>query len=511
MDGPRKPIRWGGAAAIAIMAVIALVVVWLRDVSQQHHVLGTGIVLIVASFLLFLWAILLSRLPGRVRLFIFLGGAAAIAFCVSSLEIKGVTGDLIPIIRFKGAKPKVVATSAASLITTNAETSEFPQFLGPNRNGVIKRIVVNTNWNETPPELLWRRPVGSGWSGFAISSGLAITQEQQDNRELVNAYDLRNGAPKWSHSDESRYFTTLGGEGPRTTPTIVGERVFTLGPTGILNCLDRGTGKLIWTHNLAREYSAKVPEWGFAGSPLYFNGQVIVCAGGHPNRTLVAHDAETGKFLWGGGDDSAGYSSPTLLTLAGVEQIVLFTHKFVSGFDPQKGTPLWSHPWPPSHPHVTMPIQIGTNQLLVSSGYGYGSELLEIAKSNEVFSASRVWKSNRLKSKFANLIFYSGFVYGLDDGILACLDPATGERKWHGERHGHGQMLLVGDIILLMAENGEVLLIEPSPESERVVASFRAFKSKTWNPPALAGSFLLVRNDLEAACFKLPVSARISQ
>jgi outer membrane protein assembly factor BamB len=236
---------------------------------------------------------------------------------------------------------------------------------------------------------------------------------------------------------------------------------------------------------------------------------VIVGAGGTHARSLVAHNASTGKFLWGGGDDSAGYSSPTALNLAGVRQAVVFNYSAVAGHDLANGKLLWRYAWHTATPHCAMPIQISTNRILASQGYGYGSELIEVSQTNGVWTAERVWKSNRLRSKFANLILYRGLVYGLDDGVLVCFDPDAGERKWQGERHGHGQMLLIDEVILLIAENGELLLIEPSPAEEKIVARFRAFQTKTWNPPAIAGEYLLVRNDLEAACFKLPLASNV--
>jgi outer membrane protein assembly factor BamB len=263
------------------------------------------------------------------------------------------------------------------------------------------------------------------------------------------------------------------------------------------------TGRLVWSKKLTEEHSTGVPEWGFAGAPLVHDGLVIASVGGKDGRSLVAHEAATGKFVWGGGEQPPGYSSPTVMELAGVNQVVVFNGRAVAGHDFKDGRVLWEHPWKTSTPHCTMPLQISTNRVLASQGYGYGSELLEVARTNGAWRVERVWKSNRLKSKFANLILHRGFVYALDDGILACVDPATGERKWHGERYGHGQMLLVNNVILLMAENGEVLLVEPSPDAERVVARFRALTTKTWNPPALAGEYLLVRNDQEAACFKV--------
>jgi outer membrane protein assembly factor BamB len=196
------------------------------------------------------------------------------------------------------------------------------------------------------------------------------------------------------------------------------------------------------------------------------------------------------------------------MDIEGVRQAVIFNYSAVAGYELSNGKMLWRYPWHTATPHCTMPIQISTNRVLASQGYGYGSELIEVSRTNGNWNAERVWKSNRLRSKFANLILHDGLVYGLDDGVLVCFDPNVGERKWQGERHGHGQMLLIGEVILLMAENGEVLLIEPSPTEEKIVARFQGLQTKTWNPPALAGEYLLVRNDSEGACFKLPLASK---
>jgi outer membrane protein assembly factor BamB len=513
MDDPQKKRRapWRGPAGVVIFAAIALAVIWTRGSSQQDRVLRTGGVLIVSVLLFFLWAIFFTRLRGRTRALLLLAGVFVVGALSKSVEIKGVSGDLVPILRWKWThKTGATVASAGAVPVERKGGPTFPQFLGSDRNGVIRGVALDTNWSATPPRELWRHPVGAAWTGFVVADGIAVTQEQFGERELVTAYDLETGKLIWSHEDQARYFTTLGGEGPRANPTIFESKVYALGATGILNCLDLQNGKAIWSKDLVKENGASVPSWGFAGAPLVADGLVMVNAGGKPDKGLVAYDAATGNFVWGGGDDSAGYSSPTVMTLGGAKQIVLFSHARVEGHDPSNGKVLWTHPWPSGHPHCSMPIQISADTLLASSGYGYGSELLKISRTNGGWSAERVWKSNRLKSKFGNLIFYNGFVYGLDDGVLVCFDPAAGERKWQGDRHGHGELLLVDDLLLMMAENGEVFLIRAAPDEERVVARFRALTGKTWNPPALAGEYLLVRNDAEAACFKVPLASKRS-
>ena len=332
-----------------------------------------------------------------------------------------------------------------------------------------------------------------------------MTQEQRGDEELVACYDLLTGRLLWSHADTARYFTTLAGEGPRATPAVSGNRVVTLGSTGILNCLDLDTGRGIWSRNIIADNSSRIPEWGVAGSPLVLNGLVIVNPGGKDGRSLVAYRLSDGAFVWGGGDDSASYSSPCAATINGVRQILIFNQHAIFGHAAADGKVLWQHPWDPHQPHVALPVVLDADRVFVSSGYGIGSELLKIARdSSGRFSAARLWKTNRLKSKFNNVVARNGYVYGLDDGILCCLDLATGGLKWKDGRYGHGQFLLVRDTLLITAENGDVVLVDPVPTERRELTKFRALDGKTWNPPALVGDLLLLRNDQEAACYKLP-------
>lgn len=491
---------------VLLLAVSALLFIWNTDQSRQHHILQSIVLALITLLLLFAWAVLFSGLQTRARRVVL---AAFILLCVaigSSFKVTGVTGDLLPIIKPRWHKPPQLTSTVKTNAASAAPNVSFPQFLGATRDGTLDTRL-ETNWTANPPQLLWRRPVGNAWSGFAIANGLAITQEQRDQSEFVAAYDLLTGEPRWLHSDPARHSTPLGGEGPRATPTIHSNRVYTLGALGDLNCLDLPTGKRIWTKNLTAKLDGDVPEWGFANSPLILSNLLVVQANSSI-ASLAAFNIDTGDVAWTGGHDNNGYSSPALVTLAGAPQIISFNAHNVSAHDPANGRVLWEHPWPATHPHVTTPIAISTNTLLVSSGYGYGSELLEISRNGTNFTAARVWKSNRFKSKFANMIPHAGHVYGLDDGILAAIDPADGRRIWHDGRVGHGQLLLAKDTFLLMAENGEVQLIAPNPtepEQDRTIARLKVFKDKTWNPPALAGEYLLIRNNIEAACYKLRV------
>jgi outer membrane protein assembly factor BamB len=233
---------------------------------------------------------------------------------------------------------------------------------------------------------------------------------------------------------------------------------------------------------------------------------VVVSAGGPRGRSLVAYEKDTGEPAWAAGDDGSGYGSPALVTLLGRPQVLSFNAGSVSAHEPETGRVLWQHAWPRAQPNVAQPLKVSEDRVLFSSGYGVGSKLFEVTPAGEAaYQARLVWETPRLKAKFVNMVLFEGFVYGLDDGILACLDPATGDRKWKAGRYGHGQMILVDRTLLVQTEEGELVLVDPSPDGLKEIARFNALDAKTWNPPALAAPFLLVRNDKEAACYELPI------
>ncbi|HXT38904.1 MAG TPA: PQQ-binding-like beta-propeller repeat protein [Candidatus Angelobacter sp.] len=512
-------MRWWPAFLVLASAGLAIFYfLVIREDSRQWRNLDAMVTCIAAVLLLLLWMLFLSRLRWKVRLLLSGSVAGLIGLAVAMFRIHGVTGDLLPIFRFRWSRPpsstllspggKIASVRRPAAPDASISSgNEFSQFLGPHRNAVLPDgPALARDWKAQPPVKLWRQPIGAGWSGFAIAGDRAVTQEQRGEEELVVCYELLTGRPLWSHADKARYFTTLAGEGPRATPAIKGDKVVTLGSTGILNCLDLASGRGIWSRNIVADNSSRAPEWGVAGSPLVLDDLVIVNPGGKDGRSLVAYRLSDGAFAWGGGDDNASYSSPCVATISDVRQILIFNQHAIFGHAAVDGKVLWRHPWDSHQPHVALPVVLDGNRVFVSSGYGVGSELLVITRdSSGIFSAARLWKTNRLKSKFNNVVTRNGYVYGLDDGILCCLDLSTGELKWKDGRYGHGQFLLVRDALLITAENGDIVLVDPVPTERRELTKFRALDGKTWNPPALVGDLLLVRNDQEAACYRLPL------
>lgn len=502
-----KTIRWWPVGWIAGLTALVLVLIQLRmPESAQRRVLASIATAAISGLLLLLWLLLFSRAPWKVRL----GGLAAvlvgaIAF-TQIFEYGGVTGDLMPVFRARWSKARTVPAGAKT--GDELAAASYSQFLGSDRNGVVSGVELARNWEASPPKLLWRQPIGEGWSGFAVKGGLAVTLEQQGPEEWVSAYELSTGKKAWSHAHVSRHETPIGGIGPRSVPTLDGGRAYAMGATGHLSALDLATGRLLWEHDVVEEHHGKVPEWGKSCSPLVVDGKVIVSAGGANGHSLVAYDAATGALAWHAGDDRSGFSSPLLAELAGTRQIVIFNGSSVVAHHPEDGRVLWQFPWSPGQPNVSQPLPLPGDRLFVSSGYGIGGKMLKIVPAEDgKLDVQVLWESPRLKAKFSNTVPFGGELYGLDDGVLVCLDPETGERCWKAGRYGHGQLLLVGDLLLAQTEGGEVILIEPNPEELRELGRFTAVDGKAWNPPALAGNLLLVRNDREATAWELPTEA----
>lgn len=492
-------------------------VVWVRLQMEwpfQERNLVSAQISIVSGILLLVWWTFLSRAPNRLRLSITFGLVGLAVACAALFRVRGVSGDLLPIVELRWttrALPEASTPNQSSISPAlnlfNDPTNSFPQFLGPDRDGVLAGPKLETNWLAFPPEVLWRQPVGAAWSGFAIVGDVCITQEQRGADECVAAYELRTGKPVWAHTNQGRYDTVIAGEGPRATPTIVGNRVFTCGAMGVLNCLDLASGKLIWTRDIIADSGGKIPQWGYTASPLVVDGLVMVHGGEEVQRSVFAYRIEDGTRAWTAGTSPQSYASLTLATLAETKQVLAFNDGSISAHDPATGATLWEKNWGNGNVVCASPVVVGSNQVLFSSGYGVGAELIEISRvSTNRLSAKLVWKSIRMKSKFAHMFARGGNLYGLDDGIFACVNLDDGAQRWKEGRYGHGQGLLVGENYLLMAESGELVLLRLTPESPNELARFRVFNSKTWNPIALAGDLLLVRNDREAVCLRLKIS-----
>ncbi|MCA1629125.1 MAG: PQQ-like beta-propeller repeat protein [Acidobacteria bacterium] len=396
------------------------------------------------------------------------------------------------------------ATSDANHAAGEAGRNYWTNFRGPNRDGRYEERAIRTGgWGALKP--MWKQPVGDGFSSFVVADGVAYTIEQRRRQEVVAAYQVETGRELWTRGWGAAFSPDDTGDGPRSTPTWDAGRLYALGAEGELECLDAKTGRVVWQKNILTDNGAANLQWGTAASPLVVDDKVIVMPGGSSGKAFVAYNKMTGARAWSSQNDHASYTSPMLATLGGRRQIVGVTASRLVGLDPSDGSLLWSQSWNTQMGiNVAQPIAVGRNRVFLSAGYGHGAALVELTPQGKGFEARTVWENTNLKTKFNSAVLDGGFVYGLDEGILTCIDLATGERRWKGGRYNYGQVLYAsGHLIVTDGGSGEVALVRADPAQYAEVARFQAVSGKTWNVPALAGGRLLVRNGSEMACYNL--------
>ncbi|WP_254510525.1 outer membrane protein assembly factor BamB family protein [Anatilimnocola floriformis] len=484
-----------------------------------------------AAFSAWFWFCFRSRFSRRLRLGVAgvtsLIVVAAVSTTVAMFAQGALvfSGSLVPRLAAREHEAALVVTTPPmeqnKLGITTAE--DFPQFLGPDRNAWIRGPKLARDWDANPPRLLWKQPIGAGWSAFSAVNGFAVTLEQRGSEEWIACYEVETGKPVWGQSIPSRHETALGGIGPRSTPTIADGHVYSLGANGVLQCLS-GDGQLLWSDDLRKRYSISASEdeqnvmFGRPASPLIVDSLVVVPGGGHPGKgkNLIAFDRATGLLVWecentlpSGEADQIAYASPSLATLAGRRQILIVNETTCTAHDPATGERLWSHPWPGKSngsASASQAVAIGDKQVLLTKGYGGGAELLELSSGNgSELTVTSVWKNPRvLQTKFSNVVVHDGHAFGLSEGILECVDLEDGSRRWKKGRFGHGQILGVGDLLLVLSEDGDLHLVALNHDKFVELGKAGALSGKTWNNLCLYGHKLLVRNAAEAACFELP-------
>lgn len=402
-----------------------------------------------------------------------------------------------------------VAPEAVPAVATAAGSAYWTDFRGPARDGEYRERAIRTNWTRDGLTPVWREPVGAGYASMVVARGRIFTIEQRGAREVVAAYDLATGRELWTTGWDAAFREMMGGDGPRATPTWFDGRVYALGAQGEFRCLDEATGRTIWRTNILEDAGATNLQWGMAASPLVVDDTVVVLPGGTSGQSVVAYDRQSGKRAWAALDDRAGYSSPMLVTLAGVRQIVVFTASRVAGLTPGRGEVLWSFPWTTQFDvNASQPVIVGDNRVFISTGYGTGAAMIEIAPNGGALAARELWRTNRMKNQFTTTVYHDGFLYGLDESILACLDAATGDLKWKGGRYGYGQVMLVSGHLVVLGEQGDLALVRATPEKHDEIVRFPVLEGKTWSHPAMADGYLLIRNINEMAAFNLRTDGR---
>jgi outer membrane protein assembly factor BamB len=400
------------------------------------------------------------------------------------------------------AEAKTDAIANPRLPPKPTKPAEWPGFRGPQRDGIVHTVRIETDWSKSPPQELWRRPIGPGWSSFAVDGDLLYTQEQRGNEEIVASYRVSTGKPVWRHRDGVRFYESNGGAGPRGTPTLINGRVYTFGGTGVLNSLDAATGTSIWSRDVSADSKVKVPMWGFSSSPLVVDDIVVIAAEGK----LAAYDIATGNPRWFGADGGFSYSSPHLMTIGGVPQILMLSGNGVASYAPANGAVLWRHEWPGGA--IVQPAIITDGDVLINSisfTGGQGIRRLAIANKSGSWTIDERWTSAGLKPYFNDFVVHNAHAFGFDGSILSSIDLADGKRKWKGGRYGAGQLVLLADqdLLLVLSDEGELALVSATPDEFKELARFKAIEGKTWNHPVVVHDTVLVRNGEEMAAFKL--------
>jgi outer membrane protein assembly factor BamB len=471
----------------------------------------------LCALLTLLWFVLLSGFRWKTRLTIL---AALILLGVGlrlCLRLDGsLSGTGLP--RYRWVWTPETVRSVASTVQadvfqpTHVAATDSPTFLGSARDGILPLSPISPDWKTSPPKELWRQDMGEGWSAFAVSEFRAVTLEQRGAEEWVSCYDLGSGQLFWHHAEPVRFTEWQGGDGPRSTPTIAGDRVYAIGATGILNCLDLATGKSLWKRNPLEEHQSTNHTWAVAASPLLVDDLVIVI-GGKEGPTLVAYAQGNGEPRWKSGTASPSYATPVLTTLAGQRVIACNNALNLSLHDPATGALLMEYKWGSDKmPKASQPVILPGDRVFLSAGYAMGCVMLQITRDTAgTFSAQPLWEHHKMKTQFNTVTLLGDYLYGLDDGRLACLEVSTGERLWKEGRFGNGQHLLLSrtqstPLALIQSEPGPVYLVETAKEGIKELAKVDALSAKTWNYPTLAGRYLLVRNDREAVCYELPVA-----
>ena len=505
--------RWGftALAVVALLAASRLV-----DESIASGMMGMLVVLYavpVTSLTIVAVAAGTRRLAARTARAVM--AAAILLSCGvwTLLRSDGITGMGAAEFRWRWAKTAeqrfleargddpVAGRATQPSATTKGDWSGFR---GRHRDGAVRGVRIETDWNTSPPTLLWRQPVGPGTSSFAVGDGLLYTQEQVGDDEAVSCYALDSGDLVWMHRDKARFWDSHVGPGPRGTPALSEDRVYALGATGILSALDAADGTLLWSRNAGTDTGTATPDWGFAGSPLPINDLVVVAVSG----TLAAYDRVTGEPRWSGPAGLGGYSSPHPLTIDREVQILLMSASGLTSVAARGGKLLWEHAWPGGD-RIVQPAAAGKGGVLVAEGSGFSLRRIAVTRDAGKWSVAEGWESTRLKPYFNDFVVHERHAFGFDGSILACIDIEDGSRKWKGGRYGNGQLLLMADqdLLLVLSEYGELVTVAATPDRFEEIARHPGIEGKTWNHPALAGDILLARNSEEMAAFRLALEA----
>ena len=399
----------------------------------------------------------------------------------------------------------LIAASLSWTLPLNGDEgrAEWPQWRGPNRDGISSETGLLETWPEGGPKVLWRIPLGEGFSGVSVSQGRLYTLFAQGDDAFAVCLDASSGKELWRFRVGDK-FVEGAGNGPRSTPTLDGDRVYVLGARGKLFALNSTSGKKVWERDFVNEFGSKVPNWGFSTSPLVEGGLLLVEVGGEEGKSVAAFDKKSGKEVWTSHTDRAAYSSPIVVTFNKVRQILFLTSKALLSVSPKDGQIYWQYPWL-THDgiNVATPIFVPPDKIFLSSSYGYGAALVKMKTSADTLSVEEVWRSKVMKNHFNSSVQRGDYLYGFDDAILRCIKAGNGEEQWGMRGFGKGSLLLVEGHLIVLGDAGQLALVEATPVGYTEKARAQVLEGKCWTVPTLASGRLYVRNEKELVCLDM--------
>jgi outer membrane protein assembly factor BamB len=380
---------------------------------------------------------------------------------------------------------------ASFLFCALASGADWPQWRGPNRDGISTETGLLPSWPSNGPNVVWKTSgLGEGYSSLAILNGRIYTQGQRGNQEYVLALDLKTGKKVWE-TPTTRSYSNDRGNGPRGTPTIDGDRLYAMAGDGTLVCLDAATGKTIWSQNVVQQYRARVTEWGMSESPLIDGDRLIVMPGGR-GASLISLNKRDGKLQWKSGDDEAGYSSAIVVEVSGIRQVIALSGESAMSVMEDNGEMLWRYPKIANRTaNIATPIY-HDGYVFISTDYGTGCALLKLGPK----MMSEVYFNRDMKNHYSTSVLVGDTLYGFNDAILTAMDFKTGKVMWRNRSVGKGSVAYADQRLYVLSEDGVMGLLDPSPAAYKEVSRFEISKGRypTWSPPVISDSKLYLRD-----------------
>ena len=395
--------------------------------------------------------------------------------------------------------PNLSLLLAQFVLASRLFAGDWPQILGPHRNGIAVEEAKIAAWPKGGPKKLWSTPLGLGFAGPAVVGNRLIAFHRADSNERIECFDAAAGTSQWRTDFDANYTGGVNPDnGPRCVPLIHQDRVFVFGAAGEVHCVALADGKKIWSRDAYSDYGGQEGYFGAGSTPIVAAGKLLVNVGGK-KAGIVAFNLTDGKTAWTAVDDRASYSSPTHATIAGRPYVIFITRMQCAAVDPSNGEVLFSVPFGKTGPTVNAatPLVLNNN-LFLSASYGIGAQLLRMGKSPEL-----IWGNDEsMSSQYSTCVFHNGKLYGIhgreDQGVgeLRCLDADTGKVRWNMANFGVGHLMLVGDQLLILTSNGTLVLADANPDKYNELARATVSTGVTRSLPALSnGRFFFRENE----------------